>query len=350
MNIPSSSTSSDTFGTYSAAQGVRDRSMDVLKGIGMVIIVMGHTDYRGIGGSFVTYLYTFNVALFFIVSGYMWKPREGESFLRTLSVKFRQIYVPYLVLFWVSIGYGYFIVKYVFGQYVIPFEWKPTLKAMLFSSEWLNSVPTFNFALWFLPIFFIASVAFQLLQKLYKRKAYYFAVVLLIAVSVPVQTLLPGRPILNINVLPVALSLMALGYLLRRFAPSGHVSGWVVFGCLGLTLLVALLVPGNVSRITEYWFFPAAIASFVVYRHFAQLLQGSDFLNFIGRNSLLIFGLHGLVANTYQYTVVSQRVGAHADGLLAYLINVMYVVVITSGIVWTYLEVKRLVKNRVIRS
>ena len=130
----------------SAAGAPRDHSVDVLKGIGIVVVAMGHIDYTGIGGSFIVYLYTFNVALFFVIAGYTWRAKPGVPMWAIIAQKFRQIYVPIVVLFAISLFYGHVIVRYVFGQYVIPFEWRPTLKALLFSSEWLNTVPTFNFA------------------------------------------------------------------------------------------------------------------------------------------------------------------------------------------------------------
>jgi fucose 4-O-acetylase-like acetyltransferase len=326
-----------------AGPRVRDSSIDVLKGIGIVIIAMGHIDSTGIGGAFITYLYTFNVALFFVIAGYMWRAKPGESFLSVIGTKFRQVYVPYLVLFLISLLYGHLVVRFVFDQYVIPFEWGATIKALLFSSEWLNSVPTFNFALWFLPIFFIASVTFQLLQLITNPKAYLIVVGALIAISLPVQLLLPGRPILTINVLPVALALMACGYLLKRYRV---VEGLPVFAlCAGalLSLAVAFFAPGNIGGIATYWFFPSAIASFILLLRLARAVRENRFLAYVGRNSLLVFGLHTLIANTYSFTRIPNLLDNAWDGMMLYLANLGYVVVVSVLVVAAYRGCRRLV-------
>jgi len=287
---------------------------------------MGHIDYSGIGGSFISYLYTFNVALFFVVSGYMWRAKPNLSLWSVVARKFRQIYLPYAVLFLISILYGHLIVRFAFQQYVIPFEWRPSIKAFLFSSEWLNSVPTFNFALWFLPIFFIATVAFELLQKIRNMFIYTAVIALIFAASIPIQHLIPGRPMLNINVLPVALVLMGCGFLLKKVGKIEKINLFFLIVLFAFTLLASYYFPGNIGGIGSYWFFPSALASFVLYLRLAQQFRSSSFLGYIGRNSLIIFGVHGLIAATYPFTGIHDYLSGSWNGLMLYLVNLAYVV------------------------
>lgn len=304
----------------------RDRSVDVLKGLGIITIAMGHIDYAGVGGPFISYLYTFNVALFFTVAGFTWREKPGQTLWSALVTKFRQIYVPYIVLFVISILYGHIVNRYVFRQYVIPFEWKATLKAFLFSSEWLNSVPTFNFALWFLPLFFISSVIFHFLQKVRNRYIWTSIVVLILAASVPIQQLIPGRPIVNINVVPVAVVFMACGYQLKKRVSVERLNPLVLVLLAVFSLLAAYYFPGNVSGIGSYWFYPGALCSFILYLRVAQEVKSSSLLSYIGRNSLLIFGIHALIANTYPFTNILNYLSHSWSGLILYLVNLAYVV------------------------
>jgi len=323
----------------------RDQSIDVLKGIGIILIVLGHLDATQVGGSFITYLYTFHVAIFFVVAGYTWREKAGVSFLSVVVTKFRQIYVPYLVLFTISMLFGHLVMRFVFRQYVIPFELVPTLKAMVFSSEWLNYVPSFNFALWFLPIFFVASVAFQLLQKVRNIWVYLSVVVALAAVSIPFQELVPGRPVIAINVLPVALVFMALGYLIKRYIPVARITFFIALPVLAVSLLLAFYFPGNVAAIGSYWYFPGAIASILLYMKLAQDLSSSNFLAFIGKNSLIVFGIHGLVAATYPFARIHSTFYTGWDGFMLYLISAAYVILGSVVIVKVY----RLVRRRIDR-
>ncbi|MEF3403547.1 acyltransferase family protein [Agromyces sp. CCNWLW203] len=324
----------------------RDTSVDVLKGIGIVLIILGHLDASGIGGSFIAYLYTFHVALFFVAAGYTWRAKPGLSFGSVVVTKFRTIYVPYIVFFIISLAYGHLVMRFVFGQPVAPFDPVQSLKALLASSEWLNTVPTYNFALWFLPVFFVASVLFDLLQKVRNVLAYVVVVIALAAVSIPIQDLLPGRPVIAINVVPVALVFMATGYLIRRYIPIARISYFVAIPVLVFSLWAAFMFPGNVARIGSYWYFPGAIASIVLYLRFSIDIRSSSFLQFVGRNSLIVFGIHGLVASTYPFTHIQDALAPQWNGLMLYLVNAAYVLLVSVVIVKGY----RLVRVRFDRS
>jgi hypothetical protein len=253
--------------------------------------------------------------------------------------------VPYVVLYVVSLLYGHVVVRYVYHDYVIPFELRSTVKSLLFASDWLNHVPTFNFALWFLPIFFIASVVFQLLQLIRPLAAYIPVLAVVIVSSIPIQAILPGRPVLAINVLPVAVGFMGCGYLLRRWVDVSRIPLLVLIALFAFTLVVTYLAPGNVAAIGTLWYFPSALASFVLYLRLSQDLRSSSFLAYIGENSLIIFGIHGLVANTYGHTRIPDYF-ANWTGLMPYLINVAYVVLVSVLIVKAYRWMKARVLER----
>ncbi|KAI4452798.1 hypothetical protein C823_007383 [Eubacterium plexicaudatum ASF492] len=71
----------------------RNRIADILKGLGMIFVVGGHTASPLSG-----YYYTFHMGLFFAISGYLmaanWREMEPKEYI---SKKFRKIIVPYVV-------------------------------------------------------------------------------------------------------------------------------------------------------------------------------------------------------------------------------------------------------------
>jgi fucose 4-O-acetylase-like acetyltransferase len=304
----------------------RDASVDVLKGLGIILVILGHLDASRVGGGFISYLYSFHVPLFFFASGYTWRAKPEERWLTGVANRVRQIGLPYLVLFSLSLVYGHLVVRYVFGQYVIPFELRPTLKALVLSSEWLNTVPTFNFALWFLPLFLMVSIAFSALQRIRNLPVYVALVLALAASSIPFQELVPGRPVLSINVVPVGLVFMASGYLVKRFVPVRSLGFFVALPIFAFTLWVAWAHPGNVAAIASYWYFAGALASVILYLRVAQDMASSAFLAFIGRNSLIVYGIHGLVAATYPYTRLEATFAERWDGLALYSVNAAFVI------------------------
>ena len=102
------------------------------------------------------------------------------------------------------------------------------------------------------------------------------------------------------------------------------------------TLWAASTHPGNVAAIGSYWYFPSAITSVVLYLRVAQDLRSSSFLGFIGRNSLIVYGIHGLVAATYPYTRLDATFASKWDGLALYAVNAAYVILGSVTVVKLY--------------
>ncbi len=67
----------------------RDGTLDVLKGIGIFLMVFDHV---GWGNVCHTYIQSFHMPLFFIVSGYLWRERTAKE---TFQKRFRSLMVPY---------------------------------------------------------------------------------------------------------------------------------------------------------------------------------------------------------------------------------------------------------------
>lgn len=68
----------------------RNESFDILRGIGIIIMVMGHI---GFGNVFDKYIHTFHMPIFFFVSGYFFNMKDNfkSFFLHQLKT----IMVPY---------------------------------------------------------------------------------------------------------------------------------------------------------------------------------------------------------------------------------------------------------------
>lgn len=57
--------------------------VDIMKGIGIITVIIGHT-YTPFGLNYI--IYSFHMPLFFLISGYFWKEREtGEILKRGLK-------------------------------------------------------------------------------------------------------------------------------------------------------------------------------------------------------------------------------------------------------------------------
>lgn len=151
----------------------RDHAIDVMRGIGILLVVVGHATTIPIvtGG-----IYSFHMPLFFFLSGLLFKDRNyttaGEiqhDFWEWTGIrhKFRAYIVPFVFLYLGS----YLWWLFVEGTFR-PLEEKwymPLLDLVTMSKEFSGMAP--NRPLWFLPCLFCVEVLFAILYRiLYRHK------------------------------------------------------------------------------------------------------------------------------------------------------------------------------------
>ena len=318
----------------------RSSHIDSLRGLAIVTVIFGHINYEPVGTQIIQIFYFFNIPIFFLISGYLWNDKPLRHIRSFLFSKFRSIYLPYMFFFLLSLLCGHLVVRFVFKEYVIPFDLSDSVTSLLLSSQWLNHVPSFNFALWFLPIFFITNVVFFFLQVFSTKKSLVILALVLALVTLPVQFFFPGRPILSVNAIPVALFFMVLGRLIKKSQIKDFNYQYFFIPIVAILIIGGLYWPGNIQKVGSLMYFPFAVAGILLLQILAKEFSSSSTLRYIGANSLYIFGLHSLVANTYTYTFVYQYMTTNYSGILIWIINALFVVTLTSWLVMSFNFVK----------
>lgn len=129
--------------------------LDIARGIGMLLVVMGHVEYIDLNVRF--YVTAFHMPLFFVISGILIQEKETEktSFSKLIKTKLYSIMLPYVVFSLLS-----FLIE---GSRIAIKgldEWDIVFR-QLFQSVCLQGVST----LWFLPALFISELAFVGIRK-----------------------------------------------------------------------------------------------------------------------------------------------------------------------------------------
>lgn len=73
----------------------RDLRLDILKGIGIILMVMGHANAPG-----RSFIYLFHMAVFFIASGWLYREdaaKSGAGIWRFVWRRILSLYVPYVL-------------------------------------------------------------------------------------------------------------------------------------------------------------------------------------------------------------------------------------------------------------
>lgn len=125
--------------------------IDVAKGIGMLLVILGHTIQLNI----VTPLYAFHMPLFFFLSGLLIKS-DTLTFLPYVKKMSLRLLRPWIIMLFIS-----FLVCMCIPQW----RDKYTLEAVLMDFYTCNTNIFQNSSLWYLPCFFFALMFFYWLNK-----------------------------------------------------------------------------------------------------------------------------------------------------------------------------------------
>lgn len=88
----------------------RNLVIDILKGLGIILMVAGHS-----GFPFTRFIYLFHMAIFFIASGFCFKSQSSDNIGTTIKFvksRFVKLWLPYVVwtaVFFFAPQYIYFI-------------------------------------------------------------------------------------------------------------------------------------------------------------------------------------------------------------------------------------------------
>ena len=120
--------------------------IDIARGIGILLVVMGHNDFGVVSPFVYKVIYSFHMPLFFFLSGYFINP--GVDF-RTFFVKrFNSLLKPYFftifLIYFVSISFGRIGFETAIGRII------KSLYGAGYYIDWVQ--------LWFLPHLFVVSV------------------------------------------------------------------------------------------------------------------------------------------------------------------------------------------------
>lgn len=189
--------------------------IDILKGIGIVCVILGHTFIYG------DRVYYFHMPLFFIVGGFLF--RNGQEWLYLFWKSTKRIILPFII---------YLIVLYLLTSYP-PSKW-----CMLWGGEYLKG--TFGVA-WFCPVYYCSLL---LLWFIPQNKYIRCLIVMLLYILCYIMPDYPRLHAQAIRVVPMALCYMIIGTLFRDCLIEKKITRikvhnlFIVLSCIALLLSV----------------------------------------------------------------------------------------------------------------
>lgn len=285
----------------------RDKALDVLKGIGILSMIMGHSN---MGEIFTTYVAGFHMQLFFLVSGFLFNSKK-YSLIQYTKRKAKSLLLPYATFAIVTLVVC-LIVSFVSGSNVYGFP--SCLLGIVYSNR---SIFPITGAIWFLQCLFLVCVLFWFISRV--PRIFQLIVLFVFSLLGYYQSKYDLHLPFALDSALTATLFYAVGFYARGFTDRllgcrhSLVLGTILIVCSG----ISIFLNGQVNpRTCEYGFYPVyfinAILSVWGWYYIAKWLSnkamgtlisriGADSILYLGFNQLIILGLYKLFSVLFHF-------------------------------------------------
>lgn len=273
---------------------MRDSTFDVMKGIAIIAMILGHTNIPVLASDFI---FVWHMPLFFIVSGYFYKPYPIVHYFKKNA---RQLLLPYVLTCIVIIGLTYLKDVILGENYVIN-----KVVAALMGNGTVNNVAFKEYeigAIWFLLALFWCRVLFNILYQECSKTEIFIVYILCISICATFCGTLFFIPTDLLQGLQ-AMIFFGIGYFIKLYDGLNFRIGFLLSFLIMLLVLFSIY-SGSMSMVRCYYgYWPVNILAaigmtLVVYRFSRALCSkafwGSRLLAFWGRISIVVLCVHTL--------------------------------------------------------
>jgi fucose 4-O-acetylase-like acetyltransferase len=263
----------------------RHEWVDAARGIGIIAVVIGHVWTRGVAHNIT---YSFHMPLFFLLSGYLFRPKPPITFARRLLASQGLSYIAFLALV-VAMDT---LIEGSRGHRGIFHVWPRDLGRLAFGGSDLRGPFT---VFWFLPCLVVARIVYNLICARFPDplgQAWLVIAPLILVVAYGAGWATDVSP-LGLLTVPMAVVLLWVGTVWNRIGWRG----WMLWALLPVSLAGLFLLPTLNMKAGDYGWPIASIAGavatcFLILRLGHVRLFASSPILALGRASLVIMYLH----------------------------------------------------------
>lgn len=311
----------------------RDAKIDILKGICIILVVLGHCRFP-----FKDYIYLFHVSVFFIASGYLWNDknsRDKKSILSYIGRKIKSLWVPYvtaqsffIILNNVFIDLNIYTDNEMFlsmvsgGNNVLHHHmgtgetvWELVKNIFFLSSTQLGG------ALWFIRILFVISIGHMFLcaviSKTGHRKLWVTALIIILIAGAQIVDFYHNKMIKGTQPLFVSYLAYLIGIIIKKYNINDKLTKNKI-PILIISFTVLWLINSFVRiRVNEgiisnvFFYITASVLGWCLLWTLSCMIKGKigEILQYAGKNTMYIVVLHFLSFKivSYFYLVVTNE-------------------------------------------
>lgn len=329
----------------------RNYTIDILKGEGILLMILGHTL---VCPNIKIWIYGFHMPLFFILSGYVFNDTKWfqKGFKKFIQSRLKYLIIPYCCFFFINLG-----IKLLTDLIGSEFSPDDMLKYIILGGGYSYDIFMPNCApIWFLTTLFCSSILFWFLTKLKNTNIKNVIIILQLVLLYIICQILPLR---GFNQLPWHIDVALLGSVFMLFGYKYksiciHKISFkkrMLISCIFLiTASIIIILNGRINMVNNEYqnlilFIIGALMMFIclhlltaeLYIRFPQNII-LRFLGYIGKRTLVFIGFN-FVINSILLKITK------ALGWDNYIYNIIDIFIVTIiGIIlyngYTYAKIK----------
>lgn len=269
--------------------------LDLAKGIGILCVVFGHTHIPYLAGYLI---YPFHVPLFFVLSGFCFRRKENENFGNFLLKKIKTLLVPYAFFSLIWIVYES-VVSVINDGFNLNY---------LINEIFLYAKQDHLHAIWFITCIFLVELLAYFIVFVCKDKNNLLLILacLFILFTYFYKRFIDVGLIWNAEIVLPAMPFFLLGYVVKKqkvlfekltnwkLIPV-YLALYVTIGFFNIKITGQSVDMYSNSYGNILLFYLAALLGTFFVVLLSKAINKISFINYIGKNSLIIFSLHQIV-------------------------------------------------------
>lgn len=272
--------------------------IDIAKGIGILFVIFAHI--QSTSQALVNYIYSFHMPLFFFISGYLFSDKKYKTIKDFAKKKARTLLIPYFIFSILSYLYWTFIQIRMGDDIKHPDLFRAFIG--IFYSDPNHHFMSYNVALWFLTCLFSTEILFFFVKRKIENKHHLLISLVIFSIIGYLSSLFePFRLPWGMDVALSAIVFYGIGYLFKNADKTYNLLqkipkipvillslpiGWIL-GQMNQEIDMA----SNYFR-NYFLFYFGAFFGIFGWISVSYLIKESFILSYLGKNSLIIFGLH----------------------------------------------------------
>ncbi len=276
--------------------------VDMLKGLAIILVMLGHRQYGGPAIFFKVEIYSFHMPLFFFLSGIVFSIKKHSSFKQFLVKKIKTILVPMVIFSFVCIIFKYIYYGIIVGidKYDIHYFINRCIGIILQLRD-----GKFESTLWFLTCLFVVQILLYWIVKILNNNTKLILLVISILFVIGAIYMFLGLPVLpwEIDCAFIGVFFVGLGYLFKKEQIINKLKRkwWLAIILIGINLSTMYanyiymgkcevdLVWNKIGM--PVWYLIESVSGVFALVIIFDGIKRIKSLSYIGKNSLVYYGL-----------------------------------------------------------